>query len=324
VSFKPGPHSGPITSYRARCRSLDGGVSGSRTGTKSPVTVGGLTTGKTYLCSVNQTTGSGTSIDSSPARATVGAPTPPAVHGHLPLDKGIAFPFTPPAANGSAITQYRSRCAAGTGPVRISPPQTGSPLIARNLTNGQSYVCSVTARNARGVSPQTVSGPATVGRPPGARASCTGSGGTLAVKPGLSTGPAKPQTLTLASTFSQCTGPYVRGASLSISFRSSTAVTCRNVVGVNSTGSGVIRWTAPRGMGKSALTLRFVITSTSGHTSTAHLYGDVTSTVNVFTGSHVSGDLTLDRGMKATSEGGNCSSTPITHVGVTAVKLRFS
>jgi hypothetical protein len=286
--------------------------------------VGGLTTGKTYLCTVNQTTGSGTSIDSSPARATVGAPAPPAVHAHLPLDKGIAFRFTPPADNGSAITQYRSRCAAGTGPVRISPPQTGSPLIASNLVNGQSYVCSVTARNGRGVSPQTVSGPVTVGRPPGARASCTGSDGTVAVKPGLATSPAKPQTFTLATTFSKCTGPYVRAASLSISFRSSTAVSCHNVVGVNSTGSGTIRWTAPRGMGKTALTLRFVITSTSGHTSNAHLYGDVTSTLNVFKGSHVSGDLTLDRGMKATSDGGNCSSTPLTRLGVTAVKLRFS
>ncbi len=77
-------------------------------------------------------------------------------------------------------------------------------------------------------------------------------------------------------------------------------------------------------MGKSALTLRFVITSTSRHTSTAHLYGGVASTLNVFKGSHVSGDLTLDRGMKSSSAGGDCGSTPLTHLGVKSIKLRFS
>jgi titin len=326
VSFKAGSHSSPITSYRARCRSLNGGVAGSRTRTSSPITVTGLTTGKTYLCTVTETTGSGTSLDSSPARATVGAPAPPAVLRHLPLDHGLAFPLTPPANNGSAITQYQSRCSTGTGPVRTSPPQPRSPLIAPNLTNGQSYICAVTARNARGLSPQTMSGPATVGRPsgPAARAACSGTAGGVAVKPGLAPSPAKPQTFALASTLSKCTGPYVRAASLSISFRSSSAVTCTSVLNVNNTGSGTIRWTAPRGMGKSALTLRFVITSTSGHTSTAHVYGQVTSTLNVFTGSHVSGDVTLDRGLKAASSGGDCSGTALTHLGITAIKLRFS
>ena len=165
MSFKPGPHSSPITSYRARCRSLNGGVAGSRTGTRSPVTVSGLTTGKTYLCTVTQTTGSGTSPDSSPARATVGAPAPPAVLNHLPLDHGIAFPFVPPADNGRAISEYRSRCVAGNHPARVSPPQPRSPLIAGSLANGQSYLCAVTARNARGVSPRDAVG-ARHGRPP--------------------------------------------------------------------------------------------------------------------------------------------------------------
>jgi hypothetical protein len=55
------------------------------------------------------------------------------------------------------------------------------------------------------------------------------------------------------------------------------------------------------------------------------VYGRVTSTVNMFTGSHVSGDLTLDRGLKQASDGGDCSANqPLTALGVTAVKLRFS
>jgi len=77
-------------------------------------------------------------------------------------------------------------------------------------------------------------------------------------------------------------------------------------------------------MGKSALTLRFVLTSTSGHTTQAHVYGDVQSKVNVFSGSHVSGDLTLNRGLKSTADGGDCGSTALTNLGVSAIKLRFS
>jgi hypothetical protein len=77
-------------------------------------------------------------------------------------------------------------------------------------------------------------------------------------------------------------------------------------------------------MGKSRLTLRFVITSTSGHTSTAHVYGGVTANVNVFKGSHVSGDVTLNRGLQSPSDGGDCGSTALTKFGITAIKLRFS
>jgi hypothetical protein len=326
VSFKPGPANGSaITSYRARCRSLNGGVTGTRTGTRSPLTVSGLSTGKTYLCTVNQTTASGSSVESSPARATVGAPAPPAVLRRLPLAHGLALPFTPPADNGRAITEFRSRCFTNDNVVRTSPPQTASPLIATNLTDGKSYVCVVTARNARGLSPQTAVAAAKAGRPNvAALASCTGDEGSVNITPGLATSPPRTQTFKLSTTLSDCAGPYVTAASLSISFRSSTAISCGSARNVNSSGTGKIRWTAPRGMGKTELTLRFVLTSTSGHTTKAHVYGDVRSKINVFAGSHVSGDLTLDRGLKATSDGGNCSSTPLTSMGVTAIKLRFS
>jgi hypothetical protein len=327
VSFSPGAASGgsPVTSYRARCTSLNGGDAGSRSGPRAPIAVGGLTTGKTYLCTVAAVNGSGAGVDSSPARATVGAPAPPRVLRTLPLAHGIAFPFVPPADNGSAITEYRSRCFSGNSAVRISPPEPRSPLIATNLVDGQSYICAVTARNARGVGPETISGPIKVGRPPvSALATCSGQTGSVGVRPGLATSPARSQTFSLSSTLSQCGGPYVRAASLSISVRSSTALMCRNAINVNSTGSGTIRWTTPGGMGKSSLTLRFVITSTSGHETKAHVYGQVTTTVNMFTGSHVSGDLTLDRGLAASSAGGDCSASPLTHFGVTAIKLRFS
>jgi hypothetical protein len=205
----------------------------------------------------------------------------------------------------------------------VSPPQPASPVIATNLVDGESYICALTARNARGVGAEALVGPVVVGRPHvSALALCSGNRGSLSANPGLRTSPAKPQTFGLSTTMSSCTGPYVRAARLSISFRSAQAITCRSAINVNNSGSGTMRWTAPAGMGKSSVTLRMVFTSTAGHTTKAHVYGRVTSTVNIFAGSHVSGDLTLDRGLKQVSD---CStSRPLTTFGVTAVKLRFS
>jgi hypothetical protein len=42
----------PITNYRAKCASSNGGRAGSHEGTKSPIVVSGLTAGKTYMCAV--------------------------------------------------------------------------------------------------------------------------------------------------------------------------------------------------------------------------------------------------------------------------------
>jgi hypothetical protein len=41
-----------ITSYGTTCRSSNGGTTGIASGTKSPITVFGLTNGKTYRCTV--------------------------------------------------------------------------------------------------------------------------------------------------------------------------------------------------------------------------------------------------------------------------------
>ena len=49
---KPGDDGGaPITNYRATC-TAGGGAKGSREGLKSPITVSGLTAGKSYSCVV--------------------------------------------------------------------------------------------------------------------------------------------------------------------------------------------------------------------------------------------------------------------------------
>lgn len=53
VFTKPAVTGGaPITNYRAKCTSSNGGRTGAHSGTKSPLVVNGLTAGKTYTCTV--------------------------------------------------------------------------------------------------------------------------------------------------------------------------------------------------------------------------------------------------------------------------------
>ncbi len=63
VSFTP---SAGATSYTATCTSSDGGASATAIGTASPITVTGLTNGKTYTCTVTTSYGQASS-DPSPA-----------------------------------------------------------------------------------------------------------------------------------------------------------------------------------------------------------------------------------------------------------------
>jgi hypothetical protein len=62
VRFTPGANNGSkITSYTARCASSNGGVTTVKSGAASPLTVVGLTVGKSYRCTVTATNARGTS-----------------------------------------------------------------------------------------------------------------------------------------------------------------------------------------------------------------------------------------------------------------------
>ena len=53
VNFSPGPNNGaPVTRYAAICTSSNGGATKGQYGIASPLTVTGLTVGKTYTCTV--------------------------------------------------------------------------------------------------------------------------------------------------------------------------------------------------------------------------------------------------------------------------------
>jgi hypothetical protein len=70
VTFTAGANNGSaITGFTATCTSTSGGVTGAKTGTASPLTVTGLTTTKTYTCTVKATNGRGAGLASAPSAA---------------------------------------------------------------------------------------------------------------------------------------------------------------------------------------------------------------------------------------------------------------
>jgi len=72
VSFTaPASNGATISNYTASCTSSNGGIAKSETGTSSPITVGGLSTTKTYTCAVTATNSRGT----GPASARSAAAT---------------------------------------------------------------------------------------------------------------------------------------------------------------------------------------------------------------------------------------------------------
>jgi chitinase len=70
VSFTPGANNGrPVTSYTATCASGNGGVTRAKSGTGGPLTVTGLTSGKSYTCTVFAANARGKGPSSKPSRA---------------------------------------------------------------------------------------------------------------------------------------------------------------------------------------------------------------------------------------------------------------
>src|SRR3954470_3677765 len=66
VTFTPPANDGgdPISSFTASCTSSDGGADRTATGPASPLTVSGLSYGKTYTCTVKATNSEGSGVES--------------------------------------------------------------------------------------------------------------------------------------------------------------------------------------------------------------------------------------------------------------------
>jgi len=156
VSFgAPFDGGSPITSYEADCISSDGGVSGSASGSGSPLLVASLTNGKTYTCTVTATNANGDGAASVASAAAVPStvPSAPAQPVAASGNAQASVSFSAPANGGSAITSYSVNCTSSNGGIAGSASGAGSPIVVTALTNGKSYSCTVTATNANGAGP---------------------------------------------------------------------------------------------------------------------------------------------------------------------------
>jgi len=167
VAFTAGSNGGgPIEAYTATCTSSDGGVTQSAIGTSSPITVGSLTSGNTYTCTVLAINVIGDSPASSASTTFVagGAPGAPTITGVTPSSGSASVAFTAGSNGGSAITGFSASCTSSNGGAAGSNTGASSPIVVGSLTNGDTYTCTVLATNGAGNSPaSTASSSFTVG-----------------------------------------------------------------------------------------------------------------------------------------------------------------
>jgi hypothetical protein len=167
-----------VISYSATCTSSNGGVTKTATHTGPnavAIVVAGLTTGKTYKCTIKATNHMGSGPASAPTGPViVGAP---AVVTNVRLVPGSAnvqtgslmVTFSIGADNGSAITSQTATCTSSSGGVTKTGTHTGAaaaPISVAGVTTGVPYTCQVRATNARGAGPASAaSAPVIVGSP---------------------------------------------------------------------------------------------------------------------------------------------------------------
>jgi fibronectin type 3 domain-containing protein len=162
VTYAAGANNGaPITKFTATCSSTNGGIANTATHTGStatPLTVGGLTTKKTYTCTVKASNSRGFGQISVASRPTIiGAPAAPtAIHVTKVAPGSLKVTFTEPTNNGATITSYTVACISTNGGATKNKTGTGASITVTALTAGKTYTCTVTATNSRGKGPTSV------------------------------------------------------------------------------------------------------------------------------------------------------------------------
>jgi hypothetical protein len=163
VTFRLPASSGgfPITRTTATCSSSNRGItkSATRVGpTAVPITVSGVTTGKTYQCRLTASNSQGTGTASGASLAVnVGAPAAPTRVIATPLSgaPSLRVTFTLGSGNGAPVGSKTATCASTNGGVKRA--NTGfyannDPIVVRSLSAHKTYKCTVKAFNSRGAS----------------------------------------------------------------------------------------------------------------------------------------------------------------------------
>ena len=152
-----------VTSASITCASSDGGATQTATGSSSPVTVSGLSLGKTYTCTGTASNDDGTSSPSAASGAFISADLPGAPTITNIASSGanaLSVSFALGAANGAAIDSTQVTCS---GPGGATQTASGtSPVIVSGLTEGIAYSCTAASSNAAGTGPSSNSSVATL------------------------------------------------------------------------------------------------------------------------------------------------------------------
>ena len=146
-----------ITGYQATCISTNGGVTGTTALLpSSPITVNGLSSGKTYRCRVAAQNIIGTGATSAQSAAvtlpSATVPGAPVITQVTAAGGQLSVAFTAPTSNGrTPITGYQATCTSSDGGTTgVSASSLTSPLAVTGLTDAKTYTCTVTATNAVG------------------------------------------------------------------------------------------------------------------------------------------------------------------------------
>jgi hypothetical protein len=133
---RPYANGSPITSYTVTVS--PGGAT--LVGSKSPITVTGLTNGTSYTFIVTATNAVGTGPPSAPSNAVIPAGVPDApTNVTATAGNGQAtVGFTAPSANGSPITSY----TVTASPDGKTATGSGSPIMVTGLKHGTAYTSS--------------------------------------------------------------------------------------------------------------------------------------------------------------------------------------
>jgi titin len=142
--------------YAADCESSDGGTQRTANYSVLPMTVWGLTPGKTYTCRGKASQQYGSSSWSDPSDPFVvqfvsTVPDPPTITTVEPHYESILVSFDPPANDGGApIIGYTVNCESDDGGAASLATGAGSPMLVRTVTNTHNYNCTVSAQNGNG------------------------------------------------------------------------------------------------------------------------------------------------------------------------------